>query len=565
MRICSKCGNEISETAKFCPYCRATQETQSEEPLKEQASYYCTICGRKWKPKERYCPVCGNNNWEEKQKYAKLEGKRGADRNGLERTKVKRSADCQENVKKAPENQKKNTFQDGSMTGETGTLLKLFGIIIGIFYVTRGLFHLTYLGRYDSFDKFWGAGMAAAYLWSCVVLFVIAGRCKKEQGITMLYALWGGEGVKIILYIFQAQRITRYIRYVTGTSVSYLPIVGVILVAAAGYYLMKKEGLLYKKDGWATKDYITAIPSDLHMLVFPNDDDSGNGMDTGKKGLAEFFQSLGGENTNELRTENDKILFVVGDSIFLFLSSLYTVNLLYSLFSSFSFLKLFTNILSILMSIAMWRIYFNSRKGSLDAAGFSIASGITWIQTAAHIAGGIVLLVASIVAGPLVFLAILIIFILDICYWISISKILSAMKANAKKGWKAVTAGIYPVFILGCYTASKCISFIWACMKQSAADSINGSLNQYGNTASSFVGDLFAGYGLGFNNGYSISSSGIRSILNPITGWIQDKLGFSENPVIMLIGIAIPVLEILLLLKIRSCQSAETEEAYDER
>ena len=65
-------------------------------------------------------------------------------------------------------------------------------------------------------------------------------------------------------------------------------------------------------------------------------------------------------------------------------------------------------------------------------------------------------------------------------------------------------------------------------------------------------------FGLGYGYGYSQSSDVIQSFLSPITEWIQSTLGFSQNPLIMVIAVTIPILEILLLIKIRSYMNIKT-------
>ena len=132
------------------------------------------------------------------------------------------------------------------------------------------------------------------------------------------------------------------------------------------------------------------------------------------------------------------------------------------------------------------------------------------------------------------------------------------MKADAKGENTEVSAGMYPIFILGINTVTRCIVLAWSSFLQMTANRITGTMNQYGDAASSSVGQIFSMFGLDYRYGYSQSSDIIQSFLNPITEWIQNTLGFSQNPMIMVIAVAIPILEILLLIKVRSYMNIKT-------
>ena len=130
------------------------------------------------------------------------------------------------------------------------------------------------------------------------------------------------------------------------------------------------------------------------------------------------------------------------------------------------------------------------------------------------------------------------------------------MKADAKGANTEVSAGMYPVFILGINVVIRGITLAWSSFLQMTANQITGTMN--GDAASSYVGQIFSMFGLDYGYGYSQSSDIIQYFLSPITEWIQSTLGFSQNPLIMVIAVAIPILEILLLIKIRSYMNIKT-------
>ncbi|MDD3219577.1 MAG: zinc-ribbon domain-containing protein [Lachnospiraceae bacterium] len=50
MKLCTHCGGQISDTAKFCPHCGNKVISQMK---------VCTGCGGKLKPTSKFCPMCG--------------------------------------------------------------------------------------------------------------------------------------------------------------------------------------------------------------------------------------------------------------------------------------------------------------------------------------------------------------------------------------------------------------------------------------------------------------------------------------------------------------------------
>ena len=59
MKRCNKCGAEIDDESKFCPYCGADLNSSTLNSEKEEQ---CLNCGFFLKPYQKYCPNCGLDN-----------------------------------------------------------------------------------------------------------------------------------------------------------------------------------------------------------------------------------------------------------------------------------------------------------------------------------------------------------------------------------------------------------------------------------------------------------------------------------------------------------------------
>lgn len=65
-KICLKCGNELSDNAKFCSKCGSQYEDlkaekQREEFICQEESKFCPYCGNRIGVKAKFCSVCGNS------------------------------------------------------------------------------------------------------------------------------------------------------------------------------------------------------------------------------------------------------------------------------------------------------------------------------------------------------------------------------------------------------------------------------------------------------------------------------------------------------------------------
>lgn len=546
MKKCSNCGNEILEKAVCCPYCGASQEAgEHAESKTENADKvrYCSKCGEKLKAGYSFCPVCGktvsdtssNLNHEKEKPHNSVNIKEEPE---IRQNTGNNISDIAENIE----------GKIKSISGEYPKgMLKVFCIIAGVLYGYWTLTYLPYLSYYAMADKAWGFFMILACAWSCAIFFVIAFKCRKQYGLQLSYMIFGGAILKSILHLISIQRLASY-QYWKNSFSNYWPVIIALLIALVCYYFMKKEEMLEIPENTTFVENVKQIPDVLRAVLV-------------KDGVMEHGSNQGRTKAEKPKkpvaqpgSEAEKAIFVVNSVIFLMFSVFYTIELVYNLFSAFSPFTLFTSLFTILTCIAIWMIYCNSRQGVLDAAGFTLVYGINAFRIVVRVIIYILLMIAAIGAdlGMLAYLLVFIIAALDIGYLCSIGSIFGRMKANAKGQRVEITAGIYPLFILCIKTLIKFGMLGWAIFLQSTANEIINTLNQYGNTTSSLVGEISSYLGLGYGYGYSQSSSVIQSFLNPVIEWIQNTLGYSRNFIIMLIAVALPVLEILLLVKVRS-------------
>lgn len=537
MKVCKNCEKEIPDNASFCPYCGEDQREKVVPRIR-----YCKGCGEELKAGYINCPNCGRpveNQFQRQQPH------------------VSQPRPDSESAPKAG-NVKPQTTSSGSnikdITYPKG-LLKVLSIVLGAVYAYMALTYLPYLSYYAAADKTWGVFMIVSCVWCSFILFVIAFRCRKQYGLHLLYALAGGEILKCILHIINIQRMVRY-EYWSGSSAKYLSIAGTVVTVVICWYAMKKEDMLLPVESGNFVQTAKEIPRVLRNIF------SGNGST--QNGHFENREKTLKQPKTVIRpgTEGEKILLAVCSNIFLILGVLYTVNIVFGIFSSFAFFKLVTGFLSIMMCIAIWMIYYNGKKGILDGTGFSIVNGVTLIRFIVRIVISLILIIIAASAGAGVggCLILALVMALDLYYWWSIWKMFHSMQRNTRGITEEVHAGIYPIFILGINVFIKVALFAFASFMQATADNLTGTLNQYGNSASSAAGMFTNMLGLGYGLGWGQSSEFIQSILQPINEAIQESLGYSQNPFLMIVAIVIPVLEILLLIKLRSFADVSTEE-----
>ena len=511
MRKCSNCGNELNEEVQFCPYCGSKQENR--ENYKDSVEVrFCTGCGRRWKEDDQFCPVCGKKRVEDPLAEAVA-----AEYTEKAPTKIRKPANS-------------GTNPVSEILGDkvlNSNLLKILGIVFCIVYAYNSLSHLGYLATNIGSFKFLGVVLTVIYAWCAAMCFAVAFRCKQEYAPTLFLALAGGEILRGIFAIMEIYQLKEYQSWDTSIMI-YWPLVDSIVVIVGGYYLMKREGMLEWQEGWQLMDYVKDIPVMLKQ-VFPKKGTSeAEAWKKEKKPLA------------QPKTEAEKVLLIVKDNLFLAFGVLYTVKVAYNILASFSIMKLTTGIFSILTCVAIWLIYSSGRKGTLTSSGFTISGVIAWIKVVGHglIGLGLLMIVGNI--DGMLCLVVLVVAALDVYYWWCIANILWTMRKNVMGGCQEINVGKYPIVIL-----------VLNVVKQVPGIIMMGAMQLGGNML------LHALYNLeysSFGDTYSMLGG---EMYNMVLGMLEKALGINSNVVMALILAAIPVLEILLLRKLRAYRSEE--------
>ena len=517
MKRCSHCGKEILGDAVYCPNCGAVQREESGK-------------------KEQRSNVARNNVQGEKQ---------------------------------------------------SSMLLKIVGCILGVLYVYRALQQLSYLLAF----RFWMPSdflceplLVLTSAWSAAIFFLIAFKCRKKYGLQLLYVLVGCAVFRCFSYFLDVFKIY----FIYGTWRGYgsvfiakhilFQIAAAILIVLACYLIMKKEDMLYIPKNQNVKASIQKIPEVLNILFSEVEKDVNRLIkNTGNRqhstALSSGAASNKAQNTKsnsgmiaELRSprksgsESKRLVQVVKSPVFLVFGILYTINLVYEIFSGFSILKVVTSLLSILICIAIWMIYSSGTNGRLDGSGLAIVNGIMIFRSVMWVIGGVLLMLLAVLAtviaaniadtatvvSVLIFVMILLGVFLNFAYWYSLHKTLGGMKSVAAGQDGVVTAGIYPIFVLVLDVIKNIGMFI---LNVVLGVAIPSYLYGYVQTLGMSLGELTNELGLGYSVGSGLTDSVLQSILGSAMQILHRSLW---SYLIILVQIAISVLEIILLAKIRS-------------
>ena len=522
MKRCSHCGKEIHGDAVYCPNCGAVQREESGK-------------------KEQRSNVARNNVQGEKQ---------------------------------------------------SSMLLKIVGCILGVLYAYRALQQFSYLLAF----RFW---LPSDFLcepllvltsgWSATILFLIAFKCRKKYGLQLLYVLVGCAVFRCFSYFLDVFKIY----FIYGTWRGYgsvfiakhilFQIAAAILIVLACYLIMKKEDMLYIPKNQNVKASIQKIPEVLNILFSEVERDVNHLIkNTGNRQHSAAVPSGNASNQDRNTKSNSgviaeprkpgsevkRLVQVVKSPVFLIFGILYTINLVYEIFSGFSILKLVTSLFSILICMAIWMIYSSGTNGRLDGSGLAIVNGIMIFRSVMWVIGGVLLMLLAVLAtviaaniadtatvvSVLVFAMILLGVFLNFAYWYSLHKTFGGMKAVASGQDGVVTAGIYPMFVLVLAVIKNIGMFILTVAVGVALPSfLYGYVQSFGMS----LGELTNELGLGYSVGSGLTDSVLQSILGPAMQILHRSLW---SYLIILVQIAISVLEIVLLAKIRSSAYMERNE-----
>lgn len=517
----------------------------------------CSNCGKEIQGDAVYCPNCGAVQREESGK------------------KERRSNVIRSNV----QNEKQSSI-----------LLKVFGCVFGVLYAYEAV---VQFGRLLTFGFLRFDDILYAFFrlltsgWSASILFLIAFKCRKRYGLQLLYAL---SGSAVLRYAFYCVSILKtYLFYgIWGSYVSrflagqlLINTVETLLAVLGGYFIMKKEDMLDISRNTEVKDRIRKIPEALNILFSEVEKDV-NRLIKNTENRQRSAAVPSGAAANNARNKNaepwippiitfckvKKLTLVLKSPVFLVFGILYTINLVYEIFSGFSILKLVTSLFSILICIAIWMIYSSSINGKLDSSGLAIVNGIMIFRAVMWVIGGVLLMILAVIAtviaaniadtatvvSVLVFAMILLGVFLNFAYWYSLHKTFSGMKSIATGHTGEVTVGIYPMFVLVLDVIKNIGMFILTVMVGVALPSfLYGYVQLFGMS----LGELTNELGLGYSVGSGLTDSVLQSILGPAMQILHRSLW---SYLIILVQIAISVLEIVLLVKIRSYEDIYVEE-----
>lgn len=508
MKRCIRCGRGIQDNAQNCPYCGSAQYAvmypAGRQQSQNHAGRFCPQCGRRLEQESRFCPGCG----------ATLNGGSGSGNSGG-------------NVK-------------------TSNVLMIVCLVAAFIYASRAMSYVGYLSYYRISDRIWGFLMFAVGIWNVFILALIGTKCDRRYGRSMLCALTGGSVLKILLHIINLFRLSgTYSVLAVGFGVmDILAIIVLAVVTTVIWYLMKKDGMLDSGYGETLEQAIKNIPWALKQMTGLKV----NGKASAGSGNEGFYGA----------TPAGKLRIVFLNETFLIFLIVYTLDLVFQIYSGFALLSIGFHVLPILVCIGLWLIFYSSNwKDKIDENGFFLMNITLTVEFAGSIVLavvlGILLLIATIGVGAYMLIADLIVAVylgLSIYFWWTLKKTVNSMRGIVRGTETRVYSSVFPIVILGMQVAYKVIMFIGACIMQIVAGSVNYTINQYGNEIiNEFLGDLGIGYmGVGYTNTADVTSK----IFEPINSWIQGIFGFSQSPLVMLIGVAVPVLEIMMLLKIRS-------------
>ena len=539
VNYCPGCGEKKDADDHFCGNC-GFNLTKCDEKLMK----YCPHCGKERKANARFCIQCGLDFFSFRQDS--MSDSKPRTENSEHKTGQKtESKQTQERVWK-PEKTAGNT--EISSMG----ILKVVSVLAAILFAYFGLKSMVYFNYSSMQAKIWAFLSVATGLFNTMLMLLIAFRCHKEYGRSLLYAFVGSEIIRIGLKLYYIQDKAIY-HDVKMTE--YLPILWAVLLVLVLNYLMKQQNLLYTAQEEGFKDTVCRIPYAIQKAFNPNAIEKQSVSQKTANGKHKFdnvIQMPGFEYTNN---QEKALMWIPTTKIYLIFCILFTANLIIGVFSKFSLWGLIGKIIPIIMCVGLWKIYGNKREYE---KGTGLISGTLMVRFVFHIVICVILLIIvfSLQLGFWWYLGSIALVCIDLGYLYSLHNTFLRLTQLGKGENVEVTAGLYPIFALVLGAIVKVISFIWALWLQSVANGLNSRISGYGNAASSEVANFFSMLGLNYSYVYGESSSFIRGLLQPIMDWIQSILGFSQNPFIMLIAIAIPVCEIILLNNIRYTHNA---------
>lgn len=508
MKRCIQCGRSLTDNAQSCPYCGRQQNAMmrpvpAQQRQRSNEGSFCPYCGRRLERGSRFCAGCGAT--------------------------VNGGPDCL-------------VIRGGT----SSDVLKIICLIAAVLYQSTAVSAIGYFSHYFMADRVWGFFMFVAAAWSVLILAMIGLKCDRLYGKNMMCALLGGAILKIVMHIIRLVRTSGIFYYYVTNIVS--DIFGIILtIAATGVicYLMQRDGMLDFNNGETFGQAIQGIPQALKQMLDLN---LSKGNAGGRRGGFNEATPIG-----RLRT-------IFSSELFFIFVCVYSLELVFNINSGFAWLNVIPNLFPLLTCCGLLLIFYsNNWKDRIDDGGFFLINLTLSFKFYLGIAGavitGIILLIATVIVGAYMLIADLLVAVylsLGIFYWWTMKKTVETARGVARGTEHSVYTSVYPVVILVIQAIGKVGKFIWACIMQIVASSLIYTVDQYGNSTTDFVNEILREAGLGYGDVSGLT----QQIIAPINSWIQNIFGFSQNPLIMLLGIAVPIFEIMLLMKLRSYRNA---------
>ena len=267
-----------------------------------------------------------------------------------------------------------------------------------------------------------------------------------------------------------------------------------------------------------------------------------NAFDSGK----EAYRNNQATRTNAENIANMKfvtgqesvLVGILASPIYLIFCILYTANIAFSVFTGFSIFNIIGQIIPILVCIGFWKMYCNKAEYERGSNIISILLNIFLVIRIVLYVIFLFALFATISPkyGWWLYLLLVLIAALDLGYWYSLHATFSKLTKLGRGTRMMVTAGIYPIIVLIIGAIQKVFSFMGALGSRGAANGI------YAIIVKLFDEMGYYGYGYGDEAKY----------MDMLLSMIQSALGLRQNLFGLVIAAAVPIVEIVLLCKIRS-------------
>lgn len=267
-----------------------------------------------------------------------------------------------------------------------------------------------------------------------------------------------------------------------------------------------------------------------------------NAFDSGK----EAYRNNQAARTNAENIANMKfvtgqesvLVGILASPIYLIFCILYTANIAFSVFTGFSIFNIIGQIIPILVCIGFWKMYCNKAEYERGSNIISILLNIFLVIRIVLYVIFLFVLFATISPkdGWWLYLILVLIAALDLGYWYSLHATFSKLTKLGRGTRIMVTAGIYPIIVLIIGAIQKVFSFMGALGSRGAANGIYAIIVQL------FDEMGYYGYGYGDEAKY----------MDMLLSMIQSALGLRQNLFGLVIAAAVPIVEIVLLCKIRS-------------